>query len=49
MKREPDSEFGKPDDLSFILYRPNRRSTSSDRSIGCELGKDHSFDVFTLG
>ena len=28
MKREPDSEFGKPDDLSFILYRPRRRSTS---------------------
>ena len=29
MKCEPDSEFGKPDDLSFILYRPRRRSTSA--------------------
>ena len=29
MKREPSSEFGKPDDLSFILYRPRRRSTSA--------------------
>ena len=29
MKREPGSEFGKPDDLSFILYRPHRRSTSA--------------------
>ena len=29
MKREPSSEFGKPDDLSFILYRPHRRSTSA--------------------
>ena len=27
MKREPNSEFGKPDDLSFILYRPRRQST----------------------
>ena len=27
MKREPGSRFGKPDDLSFILYRPHRRST----------------------
>ena len=29
MRRKPDSEFGKPDDLSFILYRPHRRSTST--------------------
>jgi len=29
MKRESGSEFGKPDDLSFILYRPHRRSTSA--------------------
>ena len=29
MKRKPGSEFGKPDDLSFILYRPRRRSTST--------------------
>ena len=29
MKRKPGSEFGKPDDLSFILYRPHRRSTST--------------------
>ena len=26
MKCKPGSEFGKPDDLSFILYRPHRRS-----------------------
>ena len=26
MKCEPDSDFGKPDDISFILYRPHRRS-----------------------
>ena len=32
MKREPGSEFGKPDDLSFILYRPHRRSTSAYNS-----------------
>ena len=29
MKRERGSEFGKPDDLSFILYRPRRQSTSA--------------------
>ena len=29
MKRKPGSDFGKPDDLSFILYRPRRRSTST--------------------
>ena len=29
MKLELGSEFGKPDDLSFILYRPQRRSRSA--------------------
>ena len=29
MKRERGSEFGKPDDLSFILYRPQRRTTTA--------------------
>jgi hypothetical protein len=29
MKSKPRSDFGKPDDLSFILYRPHRRSTST--------------------
>ena len=29
MKRKPGSDFGKPDDLSFILYRPHRRSIST--------------------
>ena len=29
MKRELHSDFGKPDDLSFILYRPHRQSTSA--------------------
>ncbi len=34
MRRERGSEFGKPDDLSFILYRPHRRSTSASVLLG---------------
>ena len=30
MKRKPGSTFGKPDDLSFILYRPHGRSTTTN-------------------
>ena len=39
MNCEPESEFGKPDDLSFILYRPHRRSTSVDIRIGVNQKK----------
>ena len=33
MKRESVSGFGKPDDLSFILYRPHRRLVSETTQL----------------
>lgn len=34
MQCKPGSELGKPDDLSFILYRPHRRSAKMTDQLG---------------